>query len=72
MIKMISIKLNGNVMKRCAFCKYWYDPANQHIQPQDPRHSLWKYDLNAKCKCMKRNVDMGAGQRCDKFENKIT
>ena len=32
---MLPIKLNGNVMKRCAFCKYWYDPANQHIQPQD-------------------------------------
>ena len=29
---MMPIKLNGNVMKHCAFCKYWYDPAISPVQ----------------------------------------
>lgn len=68
---MVSFKLNGNFNQRCAFCKYWYDPTNQYINPQDPNHNIWKFDTTAKCLCLKWNLKKGAGMRCDEFENKI-
>lgn len=66
-----TFKLDENKNQRCAFCKYWYDPTNQYIKPQDAKHSLWKFETAAKCICLKNNLKMGAGMRCDKFENKI-
>lgn len=68
---MAAFKLDGNKNQRCAFCKYWYDPTNQYIRPQDPKHNLWKFETNVKCLCLKCNLQKGAGMRCDKFENKI-
>ena len=69
---MVSFKLDGNRNQRCAFCKYWYDPINQHIKPQDAKYNLWKFDAAAKCQCLKCNLTKGAGMKCDKFESKIT
>lgn len=68
---MTAFKLNGNKNQRCAFCKYWYDPTNQYIKPQDAKNNLGKFETTAKCICLKNNLKMGAGMRCDKFENKI-
>lgn len=68
---MTAFKLNGNKNQRCAFCKYWYDPTNQYIQPQDAKNNLWKFETTAKCKCLKYNLLKGSGMRCNKFENKI-
>lgn len=68
---MTAFKLNGNKNQRCAFCKYWYDPTNQYIKQQDAKNNLWKFETTAKCICLKNNLKMGAGMRCDKFENKI-
>ena len=28
------------VSKKCAFCKYWYDPQNQAIMPKTPNHNI--------------------------------
>ena len=68
---MCAYYLNGNKNKRCAFCKYWYDPTNQYIQPQNPKNGIWKFEQTAKCVCLKTNLKMGAGMQCSKFENKI-
>lgn len=68
---MAAFKLDGNKNKCCAFCKYWYDPTNQYIQPQDPKHGFWKFETTAKCLCLQCNLQKGAGMRCDEFENKI-
>lgn len=67
MLHPTNIKFN----KYCAFCKYWYDPTNQYIQPSDPLHNIWKYETDAKCLCMKKNYPMGAGFNCSKYECKI-
>lgn len=66
-----AIKLNANKVKRCAFCKYWYDPTNQHIQPQDPKNGYWKFDPHAHCMCTKKSINMAGGLYCDKFESKV-
>lgn len=68
---MTSFKLNGNKNARCAFCKYWYDPTNQYIKPSDTKHSIWKFEMNARCLCLKYNLQKGASMRCSYFENKI-
>lgn len=68
---MASIKLDSNKVQRCAFCKHWYDVTNEHIKPQDPKHGYWKFDPHAHCMCLKRNLNMAGGMRCDKFECKI-
>ena len=67
---LCSIKLDGNKIKRCAFCKHWYDPANQYIKPQDPRHGFWKFEDGVKCKCLQKNIDMCSGHHCEKFDSK--
>lgn len=39
---------NIKTAKKCAFCKYWYDPTNSAISPRSPKINLWEYD--DKCK----------------------
>ncbi len=66
-----SFKLDANKNKRCAFCKYWYDPTNQYIKPQDPKHGIWKFEATARCMCLKYNLSKGSAMCCEKFENKL-
>lgn len=68
---MISITLRGNNNKRCAFCKYWYDPTNQYIKPKTPTLGMWQYESSAKSMCLAKNNQMSASHQCPKFENKI-
>lgn len=35
---------NIKTIKKCAFCKYWYDPTNSAISPRSPKINLWEYD----------------------------
>lgn len=50
--------VNIKSIKKCAFCKYWYDPTNSAIAPKTPQHNLWQYDDTAKMKCLQKNYDM--------------
>lgn len=68
---METIKLDGNKLKRCAFCKYWYDPTNQYIKPHIPQHGYWKFEPYVRCKCLKTNLDSASQMNCSKFENKL-
>ena len=52
--------VNTKTVKKCAFCKYWYDPTNSAISPRSPKINLWEYDDKAKCKCLQKNYDMKA------------
>ena len=58
-------------IKKCAFCKYWYDPTNSAINPRSPQINIWEYDDKAKCKCLQRNYDMNASAFCGKYELKL-
>ena len=64
--------LNVKLFKKCAFCKYWYDPCNTHIAPKTPSKNIWEYEVNTRCKCLKKNVQMAAFSSCSNYECKIT
>lgn len=58
--------------KKCAFCKYWYDPANSNISPKNPRMGLWQInDTNKTSTCLKSNLKVPAHSTCFKYECKI-
>ncbi len=69
----MTIIVNINHMKKCAFCKYWYDPANSAIAPKVPVINIWEIrDINQKCMCLKKNIPMSANAFCNTgYEKKI-
>lgn len=70
---MSSCVVNVKYMKKCAFCKNWYDPTNSAIMPKSPAIGLWEIkDTNKKCLCMKKNIQMPASAFCSQdFVSKI-
>ena len=50
------MNLNHPASHKCAFCKHWYDPMNQAIQPKAPIVGFWEYDPLAENQCMVRNM----------------
>ena len=62
---MASIVVNIKNCKRCAYCKYWYDPTNSAIAPKAPTINLWEIkDINQKAMCLKKNIQMPANAFC--------
>ena len=56
---MSSLVVNIKHIKKCAFCKNWYDPTNSAIAPKAPNIGLWEIkDTNQKCMCLKKNIHM--------------
>lgn len=70
---MSSAVINAKIMKKCAFCKHWYDPTNSAIAPKAPVIGLWEIkDINQKSMCLKKNIQMPANAFClNDFEKKI-
>ena len=62
---------NLKVNKMCAFCKHWYDPTNECIEPKSPIIGMWKYDSKAKRKCLKRGVNTSSRATCVYYEGKV-
>ena len=62
---------NIKTAKKCAFCKYWYDPTNSAISPRSLKINLWEYDDKCKKKCLQKNYDMAASAFCGKYECKL-
>ncbi len=58
------------VIKMCAFCEHWYDPANSYIEYTGG--NWWRYDIEAKCRCKEqRGILRKANQFCSKYKCKI-
>lgn len=70
---MSSLVVNIKNIKKCAYCKNWYDPTNSAIAPKSPAIGLWEIkDTNQKCMCLKKNIKMSASAFCSSdFESKI-
>jgi hypothetical protein len=62
--------INIKSSHKCAFCKYWYDPQNEAIQPKTPKQNVWSYDENAKKMCLKTNLEKKAMHSCGGYECK--
>ena len=64
---MSSLVVNIKHIKKCAFCKNWYDPTNSAIAPKAPNIGLWEIkDTNQKCMCIKKNIQMSANAFCSR------
>lgn len=62
---MSSLVVNVKYINKCAFCKYWYDPTNSAIVPKSPAIGMWEIrDVNQKCLCLKKNLQMPASAFC--------
>ena len=58
--------------RKCAFCKYWYDPTNSNISPKSPNMGFWQIlDTTKKTTCLKKNLQVSACATCPKFECKL-
>lgn len=70
---MSSLVVDIKHIKKCAFCKNWYDPANSAITPRAPKIGLWIIkDTNQKCICLKKNIKISANAFCSRdFISKI-
>lgn len=68
-MKEMMTQININSARVCAFCKYWWDPACKYIAPHNA--STWVVDRNAKCRCIKKNVDTIAMATCNLYRCKI-
>ena len=70
---MSSLIVNVKNVKKCAFCKNWYDPTNSAITPKSPAIGMWEIkDINQKCMCLKKNIQMPANAFCSNdFVSKI-
>ena len=62
---------NIKTYKRCAVCKYWYDPTNSAITPRAPKINLWDVDVKCKKMCTKKNYETVANSFCNLFESKF-
>lgn len=66
----MKILINEKVRK-CAFCKYWYDPTNSALEPTFGK-GMWRIDTDMKNKCRLKNISkMPAGNFCNNFESKL-
>lgn len=62
---MASLVVNIKHVKKCAFCKHWYDPTNSAIEPKSPIIGVWIIkDTSQKCMCLKKNYKMQANAYC--------
>lgn len=61
---------NNATIKRCCFCKYWYDPTNSAIKPMKGK-DLWEVVCGQQAKYLIKNCNMYSQNTCSKFECKI-
>ena len=69
----MGLTLDVRHIKKCAFCKNWYDPTNSAIAPKAPQIGLWEIkNINQKCLCLKKNIQMSANAFCSQsYECKL-
>ena len=71
MSKMMAKKGTPSI-KVCAFCKYWYDPANSALAPKRGMKDVWEYTRGIKNACSQKcNMPIMSQFSCSKFEPKI-
>ncbi len=66
-----TINVKNASVKKCAFCKNWYDPTNTAIRPKNAPAGFWEFDPEAQKPCMKRPGDKRATFYCSQFQCKI-
>ena len=58
-------------VRKCAFCKHWYDPTNSALEPAFGK-GMWRIEPSMKSKCLLNNISKSATSApCYKFESKL-
>lgn len=71
MVKSLA-RLGAGAMRRCAFCKHYYDPTNSVISPKRGMKDMWEYQTQIKKPCLKRNnMEVASQSVCPKYECKL-
>ena len=68
MMKTFNVKTHSRC---CAFCKYWYDPANSAIAPKNIVGGFWEFDDKVWNVCKNFGTKQRAGGSCPKYECKV-
>ena len=58
-------------IKKCAFCKFWYDPTNSAIKPVKNNPRCWRYTIGEKKLCRLKNYTVNSHSFCSHFECKL-
>lgn len=65
-------KKGSIAMKKCAFCRYYYDPTNTVINPKRGMPNCWEYETAKESICTARNNRKTWSQNvCSKYECKL-
>ena len=59
--------INIKTSKKCAICKYWYDPNNEGINPKSPQINIWEFDNLLKKICLQTGIHMQGSGFCNKY-----
>ena len=62
---------NAKTVKKCAFCKYWWDPACSLIEPVAPKANKWEIKKREKRMCIKTNLNTLSDYVCAGYECKL-
>ena len=65
------VNIKTNQIRRCAFCKHWYDPTNAALKMRDPAAGFWEYDPQMRSRCSLKSIETVGMQACGKFEGKL-
>lgn len=65
------IPVNINNTKKCALCKYWYDPTNTAIRPRNAKNGIWEIDPDVKKMCEKKDYERPGSAFCGEYECKV-
>lgn len=63
--------VNIKTTKKCAFCKYWYDPTYSAIRPKSPKINLWELDESVRKMCLRKDHETEALSYCSYYSCKL-
>ncbi len=67
---MVIATENTASIRKCAFCKYWYDPTNSAIDKK-LQPGKWEFQAGIRKICTFKNTYMKSHQDCAHYECKI-
>ena len=71
MASWMIVNKNAESIKKCAFCKNWYDPTNSAIRAKSAAVGLWEFDPSVTKSCTVRSGNRKAFYCCPDFSCKI-
>jgi len=71
-VTWLTARKGSSGMKKCAFCKHYFDPTFEVIAPKRGMKDVWEYERGVKKPCLLRNNrEMQSQMTCPKFEVRI-